>query len=94
MKALSGGQTSERTRLSNGGSSKSEMQRHRRVVPDEVDTCPQYGKPVHKGDYIYTLTELNGSTLIDAYADWNGKLIWTTAHSDGYVAKDASYIQF
>ena len=64
------------------------------MVHDKMDSRPRCEKSVHKGDYIYTLADLNGNTLLNAYADWNGRLVWTTAHAEGYIAKDKNAIQF
>lgn len=95
MKALSGGQTSERTRLSNGGSSKSEMQRHGRMVSDKVGRGSQHGKSVYKNGNLYTQSEVNGAALFEAYNTWelqNG-IFWLTKHPEDYKV-NSKEIQF
>lgn len=79
---------------SNGGSSKSEMQRHGRMVSDEVDGGSFRRKSVQKGNHVYTLIEPSGAVLTEAFTNWNGRFVWTTRHTEEYTAKKQDTIQY
>lgn len=95
MTALSGGQNLVQTRRSNGGSSKSEMQRHGRMVSDKVGRGSQREKSVYKNGNLYTQSEVNGAALFEAYNTWelqNG-IFWLTKHPEDYKV-NSKEIQF